>query len=119
MFRRLVAVAGLLLLANSLFPGATGYVAEGYSYPITDPVAATVIGAPRDYRARSPEARSERRTLAVFPGRHVPDILAYARELKYTTAFQDHPAPLVFLISGTGGERPGTEHGAAHEPAFR
>jgi pimeloyl-ACP methyl ester carboxylesterase len=45
--------------------------------------------------------RSER-TLSVFPQRSVPSVLWYAREMRYALAPQAQPAPLVFVIAGTG-----------------
>ncbi|MEZ5825395.1 MAG: hypothetical protein R3C97_11870 [Geminicoccaceae bacterium] len=94
-----VLVSGLCGLSTD-----TTHAAD-YDYPIDNPLAATVVGTPPDQRASLtlPSSLEERR-MVVFADRDVPDVFWYADELRYLVALQDHPAPLVFVISGTGAD---------------
>ena len=77
--------------------------AEPYGYPFADPLEATVIGTPEEYRADLPEAvPTEIKEILVFQGRDVPEIFWYTSNLRYTLSKQPGRAPLVFLIPGTG-----------------
>ncbi len=77
---------------------------DGYGYPIESGPAATVIGTPEDLRAKLPDDIDSRNlTLDTTGGVEVPDIFWYDDDLRYSAAFQDHPAPLIFTIAGTGG----------------
>jgi hypothetical protein len=40
--------------------------------------------------------------IKIFPDREVPEFLGYDEKLQYSYTFQKGPAPLVFLIAGTG-----------------
>ena len=42
------------------------------------------------------------REIRVLPGREVPEIFWYAANLQYALSAQPGPAPLVFIIPGTG-----------------
>jgi pimeloyl-ACP methyl ester carboxylesterase len=46
----------------------------------------------------------------VFPDRQLPDLLWYGQEMIYSVALQDHPAPLIFLIAGTGAAHNGAKN---------
>ena len=77
--------------------------AKPYDYPILDPFAATVIGTPNAYKAELPRnIPVEDLELTVFEEREVPDVLWHSDELRYSLVPQDHPAPLIFVIAGTG-----------------
>jgi len=98
----------LLLLAS--FAGATVTV-ENYGYPIKDRFVATVVGTPEGYEADLPkEIPFKKRWLNVFPQRHLPDLIWYGQEMIYSEALQDHPAPLIFLIAGTGAAHNGAKN---------
>jgi len=73
-----------------------------YRYPIDDAYAATILGTPQNLR---PELRGEVpvKTMVLETDLKKPEIFFYDRGLRYTVAFQDGKAPLVFLIAGTGG----------------
>lgn len=104
----------VLLILCFLFTLAS--TSSGYEYPLTDPFAATVFGTrPQDEFA----LRSVRSTgladfnpLQGFGTQHireivvherpVPDVLWYNDTLQYTKAVQKRPAPLLFVIAGTG-----------------
>ena len=74
-----------------------------YGYPFVDPLEATVIGTPEIFGAELPEEiPSEEREILVFRGRDVPDIFWYGKGLRYALSAQPGPAPLVFILPGTG-----------------
>jgi hypothetical protein len=76
---------------------------DTYDYPFDNPWAATVIGTPDALKAKflSPAEPVQRR-LEVFPERERPEGFWYHDGLRYSVLLQDHPAPLVFVIAGTG-----------------
>ncbi len=84
--------------------------APAYAYPIHNPYAATIITTPADLRADySAVPRMEEREMVVFPERVVPEGFWYQKRLKYGVLLQNHPAPLVYVIAGTGADhRSGT-----------
>jgi len=78
----------------------------GYVYPITDPFEATVSGTPVELRHRfrnKKPMRQDNFELDVFPGRKVPPLFQPVRTLAFSLAYHESPAPLIFVISGTGG----------------
>jgi len=80
------------------------HAAQRYGYPITDPYAATIVGTPPALRADLPaRIPAKRRSLVIHPERDVPGALSQFQKLGYTFVPQDDPAPLIFLIAGTGG----------------
>lgn len=96
-------IVALSVLAVCLW--ATGSaVAADKPYPFTDPYKATVFGTPPDamYPVQ-PVPRVSMRSFEV-DSRPVPDIFWYADELEYSVALQRKPAPLMFLIAGTGAD---------------
>lgn len=101
--QRLVAgLCTLLLVSFAAFASATATV-ENYGYPITDRFVATVVGTPEGYEPELPKTiPMKKRRLNVFPERHLPDLIWYGQEMIYSEALQDRPAPLIFLIAGTG-----------------
>jgi len=92
---------GLLLIACSWT--VTAWAAtEPYGYPFDDPFVATVVGTPEEDKAKfTIDVPTKRDSLTVFKDRKVPDFLFYEAKLRYS--LQKKPAPLVFLIAGTGG----------------
>jgi len=101
-----MAVAVLLLAACA---GATPeappppLVGGPYDYPLKDPLAATIVGTPKDLQLdlRMSYDR-EILDLDIFPDRVVPEIFWYDDRLTLDFAWQSRPAPLIFLIAGTG-----------------
>jgi len=92
-----------LILAAVLYTGAV----YGYDYPIKDPVEATVLGTPPGdvYQWQSPRA-VKRSFLRIDLGKDLseyplPRIFGVSK-LKLIFARQDKPAPLIFVIGGTG-----------------
>jgi hypothetical protein len=93
----------LSLLLVTCFWLSTGWAAtESYDYPFENTYMATVIGTPEKLRAEIPKKIPvKKRSITIFD-REVPDALWYDRELRYSQVLQKDPAPLVFLIAGTG-----------------
>ncbi|MEE8428014.1 MAG: alpha/beta hydrolase, partial [Gammaproteobacteria bacterium] len=84
---------------------------EGYDYPFDDRFVATVIGTPSKYRAELPKKIPiKQRAITIFEDRKIPDSLWYDEKLRYSYALQKAPAPLVFLIAGTGGYHGGAKN---------
>ncbi|WP_156962557.1 alpha/beta hydrolase [Salinisphaera hydrothermalis] len=72
-------------------------------YPFKNALTATVLGTPDGLKAQLPKkANFSIRTLKPLVDRKTPPTLRYARPLQYLLAAQDHPAPLAFVIAGTG-----------------
>jgi hypothetical protein len=96
-FARSVLIVFLLLMPA--FAWADDVV---YRYPIADAYAATILGTPQSLR---PELSREVpvKTLILETDLQKPEIFFYDHGLRYTAAFQDGKAPLIFLIAGTGG----------------
>lgn len=106
-------IAGLLcILCTGIAHGAVEIVsAQDYDYPITDRFVATVVGTPSAFEAQLPEGIPlQKKHLRVFPARVPPDVLWYARDLLYSVALQKKPAPLIFIIAGTGGGHDGSKN---------
>ena len=105
-------VAGLSLFLLASFASATATV-ENYGYPLTDRFVATVVGTPEGLEPKLPtvqQIRFKKQWLNVFPDRQLPDLLWYGQEMIYSVALQDHPAPLIFLIAGTGAAHNGAKN---------
>ena len=98
------AIIFYLFLGIGLFvPPAGKTEVASYDYPITNPLAATVVGTPQSYQADLPKKIPvKHRELEVFTDREIPDILWYNRTLRYSFVAQEGPAPLIFVIAGTG-----------------
>ncbi|HWI41745.1 MAG TPA: alpha/beta hydrolase [Verrucomicrobiae bacterium] len=73
-----------------------------YGYPIEDSYAATILGTPQRLRPDLPKDFPVR-TIVLDTAGKKPEIFFYDRGLRYTVAFRESKAPLVFLIAGTGG----------------
>jgi pimeloyl-ACP methyl ester carboxylesterase len=70
-----------------------------------------VVGTPEGYEADLPkDIPFNKRWLNVFPERQLPDLIWYGQEMIYSEALQDHPAPLIFLIAGTGAAHNGAKN---------
>jgi hypothetical protein len=93
----------LLILIFSMLVGVIGAPVCAYDYPIKDPYAATIAGTPTELEPSLPESIDyEMLGLKVFPDRPMPDVFWYQREFLYTLSYQKQPAPLIFVIAGTG-----------------
>jgi predicted alpha/beta-fold hydrolase len=109
MFLRRSLPAGLtMIIAMGLLPAVVyGQTAQDYPYPIKDPYFATVVRTPEPLRADLPpvsELPLKLRTITVLPDRSVPDVFWWQREMHYGVVPAGRgPAPLAFVIAGTGG----------------
>ena len=93
--RWLGVCACLLLLSSGL--------AYAYDYPFTDPYVATVLGTPEGCAVELPgKIPIKLDKITVFPDREIPKILWTLESLNYSYLIQKGPAPLIFLIAGTG-----------------
>ncbi|MBC7962050.1 MAG: alpha/beta hydrolase [Steroidobacteraceae bacterium] len=96
-------IARSVLIVFLLLMPAIGWADDAvYRYPIADSYAATILGTPQNLK---PELNGEvpLKTMVLETDLKKPDIFFYDHGLRYTAAFQDGKAPLVFLIAGTGG----------------
>ncbi len=76
-----------------------------YEYPITDPLEASIIGTPVEFKAEMPnKVNVKTKEIRVFKDRKIPDIFWYDENLKFSMAPQKGAAPLIFIIAGTGGD---------------
>lgn len=99
----------LLLLPLAGAPAARAERLGAYDYPFVDPILATVVGTPAAYRPKNfpdleRDGRLERRWVRPFPARGVPPVFWYESPgVEVGFARQPGAAPLVVVISGTGG----------------
>lgn len=104
-FLRFAAViSGLCLSASAL---AVNVDPASYGYPLTNPFEATIATTPPDLRPDLPadeDIDQADYSLNLHPEREfiLPDNFWAVKKLRYRLAKQDHPAPLIFLIAGTG-----------------
>ncbi|QGY40166.1 alpha/beta hydrolase [Pseudodesulfovibrio cashew] len=94
----------LTFLFTALLPLVALAGADDYRYPFGNPLQATVYGTPPDliYDTKG-EVPLKIRSIQI-KGRTIPDIFSHDSEMFYSTALHDGPAPLVFVIAGTGAE---------------
>ncbi len=81
--------------------------AEEYGYPLANPFEATIASTPFELRAVVPsddDIDQADYDLRLRPEREftLPDNFWPVKTLRYRLARQDGPAPLIFIISGTG-----------------
>lgn len=110
MLNRVVFLLGLLWLGTCWASTGSPQADDSYGFPIKDNFEATVVGTPDGYRKDFSPIDINVDRLTVFPDRKVPDYLWYEAQLRYAYAFQDKPAPLIFLIAGTGGSYNGQKN---------
>ncbi|WP_437881428.1 serine/threonine protein kinase [Pseudomonas sp. LRF_L74] len=101
----LVVLLACVLLPLSL--RAADIDAASYGYPLNNPFEATIATTPPDFRPEFPEDEDidqDDYNVRLRPEREfeLPDNFWPVKTLRYRMARQDKPAPLVFIISGTG-----------------
>ena len=91
---------------------STGWAsADTYDFPIDNRFLATVVGTPPEYRAELPDKIPlKRRSIDIFEDREAPEAVWFDEKLRYSQALQEGPAPLVFLIAGTGASYNGAKN---------
>ena len=96
-----------LVLTGLMLPGAVyaQYGVDDYGYPVEDPLAATVVGTPEHLMYHTSDRRPRFRLmkLQTKPEEQIPRYFWYHSEFKYLLFFQRKPAPLIFILAGTGG----------------
>ena len=97
-------LCGLLLSASAQ---AVDIDPATYGYPLTNPFEATIATTPPEMRPLLPDdddIRQSDYSLKLRPEREftLPANFWAVKKLTYRIARQDHPAPLMFLIAGTG-----------------
>jgi predicted esterase len=104
-FLRFAAVIGGLCLSASAM--AVDVDPATYGFPLKNPFEATIATTPPDMRPQLPaddDIDQDDYTLNLRPEREftLPDNFWAVKQLRYRLAKQDHAAPLIFLIAGTG-----------------
>ncbi len=103
------SLARILFLASAAFwlagPAQAQYGVDDYGYPVEDALAATVVGTPEHlrYELSSKRPRFRLMKLQTKPKEEIPNYFWYHREFKYLLFFHRKPAPLIFVLAGTGG----------------
>jgi hypothetical protein len=94
----------LSVLVISFMLASTGWASSGsYDYPLDNKLAATILGTPKVDKAAVPKkVKMQQKRLTVFPDRVVPELYWYQKGLEYFIVKQRGPAPLIFMIAGTG-----------------
>ncbi|MFF7708373.1 serine/threonine protein kinase [Pseudomonas sp. NPDC007930] len=101
-------LGGLVMGALALTPAqAQDIDPASYGYPLTNPFEATIATTPPDLRPKLPldeDIDQADYTLNIRPEREqvLPDNFWAVKKLRYRLAKQSKPAPLIFLIAGTG-----------------
>jgi pimeloyl-ACP methyl ester carboxylesterase len=99
----LAASMALAACSTAIKPDPIAGPPPPYDYNIVDPFAATVVGTPPAIAAKLPDQiNRDQLTLTVFPDREIPEIFWYADELHFSLVYQAGPAPLIFIVPGTG-----------------
>jgi pimeloyl-ACP methyl ester carboxylesterase len=99
----LAASMALAACSTAIKPDPIAGPPPPYDYNIVDPFAATVVGTPPAIAAKLPDQiNRDQLTLTVFPDREIPEIFWYADELHFSLIYQAGPAPLIFIVPGTG-----------------
>lgn len=80
-----------------------------YGFPVTNPFEATIASTPPAQQPVLPtddEIDQSDYALDLMPGRaeQLPDAFWAVKQLKYRLAVQKGPAPLIFIIAGTGAK---------------
>jgi hypothetical protein len=114
-----VMLPALVWLSTAWASTGSPQDASSYGFPIEDSFKATVVGTPEADQKVFPPIPVKVDRLTVFPERKVPEYLWYESELRYEYAFQDKPAPLIFLIAGTGGSYNGQKNEAMGRAFYR
>ena len=104
---RLLGIA-ILVMTVLAAPPASAERVGAYDFPFVDPLVATVVATPAANRVVLPEIEEGREALPFrvqpLPDRKVPPVFFFERfGAEFGLLAQAGPAPLVFVIAGTGG----------------
>lgn len=98
-------VVGIILITLIAFTGSAKgtFAASTYIFPFSNPYEATVIETPPAFQAEIPKRVPQKIiNVKVFPTRIIPKVFWYENGLPCSLVYQDHKAPLIFIIAGTG-----------------
>lgn len=98
-------IFALLLSLSAALAHAQPQPSDDFSYPDINAFMATIGGTPVPLRAAVPDDVDVRQTdlsVRVLPERRLPPALSRYRDLHFRLAWQNQPAPLIFLLAGTG-----------------
>jgi hypothetical protein len=96
------------LLTIFILLGQFSIADDNYDYPIKNPIAATVIGTPSEYKAdlgKFPGYKTLK--LKVYNDRVTPKYFWYNDKISYGLLAQKQQSPLIFIVAGTGGNYTG------------
>ena len=99
--KRIIASA---TLSFTLFSSAV-VQAEEFSYSEVNAFLATIASTPAQQAAPVPseiDVQQDVMSVRVLPDRVLPPVLSAFDQLDFRLAWQDQPAPMMFLIAGTG-----------------
>ncbi|QRY78947.1 serine/threonine protein kinase [Pseudomonas sp. PDNC002] len=104
---RVAAVMGCLALGLAGSASARDVDQASYGYPLINPFEATIATTPPELRPELPtddDIRQSDYALNLRPEREheLPSNFWPVKKLHYRLARQDHAAPLIFIIAGTG-----------------
>ncbi|MES2818028.1 MAG: serine/threonine protein kinase, partial [Pseudomonadota bacterium] len=104
-YSRLAALCGGLVLSVSL--QAADIDAASYGFPLSNPFEATIATTPLELRPELPldeDIDQADYAVKLRPEREfaLPDNFWPVTNMRYRLAQQDGPAPLMFIIAGTG-----------------
>ncbi|MDF3846228.1 serine/threonine protein kinase [Pseudomonas citronellolis] len=104
---RVAALLGSLVMGFAGPALARDVDPASYGYPLGNPFEATIATTPAELRPQLPDDADIDQhdyALKLRPEREfqLPDNFWPVKKLHYRLARQDHPAPLVFIIAGTG-----------------
>ncbi|WP_447751738.1 serine/threonine protein kinase [Pseudomonas nicosulfuronedens] len=107
LLRRVAALIGSLALGLAGPASARDVDQASYGYPLVNPFEATIATTPPELRPELPtddDIRQSDYALKLRPEREheLPSNFWPVKKLHYRLARQDHEAPLVFIIAGTG-----------------
>ncbi|WP_150303902.1 alpha/beta fold hydrolase family protein [Pseudomonas saliphila] len=99
--KRIIATATL----SFTLLGSYTAQADNFSYSEENAFMATIASTPLEQVAPVPsefDVQQDDLSIRVLPDRKLPPVLSGFDELDFRLAWQDQPAPLMFLIAGTG-----------------
>ncbi|MCL6419993.1 alpha/beta hydrolase [Aestuariirhabdus haliotis] len=105
----------LALLLTGLYAVSVWANQQPYDFPTLGSTyssyAATVVGTLPEVAADLPEENPMSSSrIRIFEDRQVPDPFFFDETLRYSYAWQDEAAPLVFMIAGTGASHNGAKN---------
>jgi pimeloyl-ACP methyl ester carboxylesterase len=107
--RQLITFVAIVLTAacspKQITPQQVLSASPPYNYPINNPYVATVVGVPPEMKVDySALPQPELKTITLFKDRPIPEGFWYQDGFKYSQLLQSKPAPVVYVIGGTGAD---------------